>query len=65
MSAFVVSDSVCSRLPDVNAKVIPLTETLSFAGQLSRAQLKNLSLIGVKSVVNLRETDEEGALRCF
>jgi len=47
-------------LSNTNARIVPLTESLSFAGQLSPLQLKNLSIIGMKSVINLRDKDEEG-----
>jgi len=46
-----------------HAKIVPLTETTSFSiGQPTADQLKNLHLIGVKSVVNLRPADEDGVL---
>jgi len=39
---------------DKNAQLIPLTEELSISPQPSTAQLKNLNLVGIKSVLNIR-----------
>lgn len=39
---------------------MPITETLISASQPNIEQLKNLGVIGVKSVLNLRTNEEKG-----
>jgi len=46
--------------PQAPAKLVPITEDLIFASQPTEDQLKNLQLVGIKSVLNLRTDDEKG-----
>jgi len=43
-----------------NAKIIKFTDDIAFSSQPTVDQLQNLSLIGIKSVINMRYTDEVG-----
>jgi hypothetical protein len=46
------------KLP--TGKLMPVTETLISGSQPNLEQLKNLGLIGIKSVLNLRTNEEQG-----
>jgi len=43
-----------------NANIVGVTEAVSFSPQPSTVQLKNLELVGIKGVINLRTTVEDG-----
>lgn len=45
------------------AQLLPFTEDLYFSAQLSPKQLENLNLVGIKSVINLRASEEAGFLQ--
>jgi len=45
---------------DSNAQLTPVTDLISISPQPSTQQLKNLDLIGIKCLINLRCIDEEG-----
>jgi len=53
-------NSSSKNFEENNARIIPVTEQVSFAPQLSTQQLQNLNAVGVTAVINLRTIDEEG-----
>eukprot|EP00026_Physarum_polycephalum_P006267 Phypoly_transcript_06309.p1 GENE.Phypoly_transcript_06309~~Phypoly_transcript_06309.p1 ORF type:complete len:308 (+),score=44.80 Phypoly_transcript_06309:842-1765(+) len=56
----IITLSKLAKLPA--AKFSPITENLISSPQPNIAQLKNLAVVGIKSVLNLRTKDEKGVI---
>jgi len=56
-----ISKQGCNSISEEkNASFVPVTEQVTFSSQPSTVQLKNLGMVGIKSVINLRTTVEDG-----